>query len=644
MCGIAGVIGYNSSSIVNKMLDAMPHRGPDDRGFFADENISLGMNRLAIIDVHLGHQPMFNDDKNICVVFNGEIYNFREEKQKLEQNNVVFYTQSDTEVLLKMYEFYGDKFLNLLRGMFALCIYDIRKGRNYPKILLARDQFGIKPLLYAPIDGGIIFASELKGILASGLVDNSVNPDALRMLLTYSSIQQPQTILKSPQMILPAHKLLWENGKYTLSKYWHLCNTINPEIALLPYSEQLSLVEHTLSESIRLQMYSSVPIGAFLSGGIDSSLLVGLMNKYSSGNVNTFSIGFGEEGKDIDESYDAEKIARHLGTNHHKITITEHNIKNEIYKIIDALDQPSVDGVNTYFVSQAAKEFVTVAISGTGGDELFAGYRWFIEMALYEKEIKKNIGYQIQKYYSDFLRKDIFNLLSLNPYFYKYIDDYRSFGTLAQFSRFNHIFSPKQTSKLLHHSIKDSCYVGRDPSIDFKNADQLLDGTIIQRISALCLHGYTQNQLLRDIDAVSMKHSLEVRVPFLDTEVASVALSLPDSSKLEYWHKMKRGTFPLYQESGAKKIMFDIAKKYLPSNIDKQKKRGFGMPFNSWLKSSLYDILQDSFSETNIKKVGWFEYKEVQRYLLLFNQDQCPWYQIWLLLIIQLWALQTLKQ
>ncbi len=383
MCGICGVWGADKDFAVEAMTRAMNHRGPDDNGVYRDSTVSLGMARLAIIDVtEGGHQPMKNPEGTVWIVYNGEAYNFKSERKHLEEKGYSFNSSSDTEVVLRMYEYYGDDFLLRLRGMFALAIYDRRRGAGRERLLLARDQLGIKPLLYAEAGEKLVFASELKALLASRLVEPEIDPDGLRLLLTYGSVYQPRTIIRGIQMLPPAHRMIVENGRKRIERYWSLGANRQIEFGALPYEKLVSEVTGALNDSVALQMVSDVPLGAFLSGGIDSSLLVAMMARQVSHKIKTFSVGFESEGALMDESDEAERTARFIGTDHYKVLVRGADVRDHIKHIAWSLDQPSVDGVNTYFVSRAARRDVTVAISGNGGDELFAGYPWFIFMAL----------------------------------------------------------------------------------------------------------------------------------------------------------------------------------------------------------------------------------------------------------------------
>ena len=332
MCGICGIWGGADRKSVDAMVGAMHHRGPDDHGVLEDGGVTLGMTRLAIIDTSSGgHQPMQTADGQISVVYNGELYNFREERRLLEQHGHQFRSSSDTEVLLRMYEHYGDDFLLRMRGMFAIAIYDKRRGPGRERLLLARDQMGIKPLAYARVGGRFIFASEIKALIASGLITSEIDPVSLRLLLTYGSVYQPRTILRDVQMLPPAHRLIVEGGREKVERYWSLGLDRRAGLRSRSFDEHVEEVAAVLEESVRLQMVSDVPLGAFLSGGLDSSLLVALMARHvRDGRLKTFSVGFEDEGSHLDETNDAERTARHIGTDHTRVVVRGDDVRDRI--------------------------------------------------------------------------------------------------------------------------------------------------------------------------------------------------------------------------------------------------------------------------------------------------------------------------
>ncbi len=646
MCGICGIIGHTDRKRIEQMVLSMHHRGPDDSGILYENGIAMGMARLAIIDITAkAHQPMSTTDELIWIVYNGETYNFKEEREILSKKGYVFRSTSDVEVVLQMYEEYGDDFLLRMRGIFALAIYDKRMGLGKERVLLARDHLGVKPLLYTKIGSAFIFASEMKSMLASGLIEKQFDPEALRLLLTYGSITQPMTAVSGIKMLLPGHRLIIEHGKERLDRFWKLGIDRFPDLRKMNYEEQVSIVRDSLEESVRLQMVSDVPIGAFLSGGVDSSLLVALMAQIGGAKVKTFSVGFEQEGLSIDETDDAQRIAKFICTDHERVLVTGEDVRSKIQHIAYALDQPTVDGVNSYFVSLAARKAVTVAISGTGGDELFAGYPWFLNMAVLSNKEKQDnwLSASFRKVISQIARWELFNPLS-QGYFRDKLEIARvSSGFISRYARQYQIFGVNGTSNMLSPEIKHLTNYGRDPVHDMKSTDELSWGTPIERVSALCLRGYTQNQLMRDIDAVSMSHSLEVRVPFMDHLFIDMALSLPDNTKLKNINSIKPSSHT-YRDTGSKKILIDASDNLLPPGMDLQQKRGFGMPFDSWLKNPLKDVMDDTLSFSTIKKRGFFNAQEVQSVREKFLNSNTSWVYPWLLMITELWCREVLDQ
>lgn len=646
MCGICGIWGVaDDRRRITPMIAAMHHRGPDDRGMYQDANVALGMTRLAILDTSAaGHQPMQNQDATIWLIYNGEVYNFQSERRLLETKGYVFSSNSDTEVVLRLYEHYGDDFLLRLRGMFALAIYDKRRGPGHERLLLARDHLGIKPLLFAHVGGRLVFASELKALLASGLIQPEIDPVALRMLLTFGSICQPHTILRGVSMLLPAHCMIVEGGRERIKRYWSLEANRWPDLRQRSYEDLVAEVASVLEESVGLQLVSDVPIGAFLSGGVDSSLLVSIMARMNRSKVKTFSVGFEAEGAGIDESDEAGRTAQFLGTDHTRISVTGNEVRDRIDHIARSLDQPSVDGVNSYFVSLAAKQGVTVAISGTGGDELFAGYPWFANMVL------DQMRNQTEPWKA--VAKSLLSIIARQPAFDSLLprrggwrlDRARSAGGfVAKYATNYQIFDPSTAAKLLACQYRDSSQAGRSPYYDLNEIDELPQDSAVARVTGLCLRGYANNQLLRDIDAVSMAHSLEVRVPFLDPLVTDMALSLPDSAKLgDLSNLSTTPALSSYRETGAKRILIDVGRPLLPDGFDLQLKRGFGMPFDSWLNGPLRDVLLDTLSSRSVRQRGFFDEPQVNTIVNAFYANRASWAQPWLLMMVELWCRNVL--
>lgn len=603
MCGICGIIGGSGDdTAIERMVAAMRHRGPDDNGTYRRGRLALGMTRLAIQDLSVGgHQPMASPDADVWMVYNGEMYNAPEERRHLESLGYEFRSTSDTEVILTLYRHYGPACLPRIRGIFALAFVDLRDNPDEPTVFLARDPLGIKPLLFGRgRDGSFVFASELKAMLASGAIAPTVEPRALRCLLEHGSVFQPDTLIRGVTMVRPAHCVTIRGGEVSIERYWQLGVDRRSDLRHADYGDQVAAMAETLRETVRAQLIGDVPIGALLSGGVDSATLTALMAAEVGRNVRTFSVGFGKELAAIDETDIAGRFASHLGTRHTRVEIDHAMVRAELEHIVDAIDQPSIDGVNTYFVSKAAGRDVKVAISGTGGDDLFMGYPWHARM------LRHDAG-------SDFLTA--------------YADAAGRFHETFASGDVDHLIAPG----LLGDS-------RRDERADYAELDELAHSETVDRITALTLRGYTNNQLLRDIDSMSMAHSLEVRVPYLDTHVIDLALSLPIDAKLA------RGipNAPMrdsYRASGIKRVLIDVAAPLLPAGFDEVPKRGFGIPFGPWLNGPLRDLVLAVLTPQRTARTGVLNPHAIGRlHMLLANGKAVSGWRLWLMLVCQLWA------
>ena len=642
MCGICGFAGARADDALSAMVGALHHRGPDDAGTWTSESASLGMARLAVLDLSAaGHQPMATDDGLVRIVYNGEVYNFREERQRLEAGGARFRSTSDTEVVLRLYERHGDDFVTRLRGMFAVAVWDARRGPGLERLVLARDHLGIKPLLYATAGGRLLFASELKALLAGGLVAPRIDPVALRMLLTYGSVVQPRTMIQGVSALPPAHRLVVERGTMRVERYWALSTDRVPGLRARTHDAQVEHVAAVLEESARLQLVSDVPLGAFLSGGVDSSILVAIMTQALGTPVRTFSVGFAGAANDIDESGDAERMAAFLGTNHTTSVVTGDDVRARITHIASALDQPSVDGVNSYFVSMAARRDVTVAVSGTGGDELFAGYPWFITMAREsERAAREPWRAMARSVIAAAARHRAFDRL-LRRRGGGRVHGWRRGNFVGAYADTYQIFGPVGAARLLAPALVGPAAAGTPPHRDLAALDELRASSPIERVTALATRGYLTNQLLRDIDAVSMAHSLEVRVPYLDPIVADTALSLPDSAKLGDVY----GADPFgrtYRETGAKRVLIDVGKRWLPPEFDRQPKRGFAMPFADWLRGPLSDVLADTLDPHVVRERGLLDAVAAAQVRERFARGAAGWAEPWVLMMLELWCREVL--
>jgi asparagine synthase (glutamine-hydrolysing) len=395
-----------------------------------------------------------------------------------------------------------------------------------------------------------------------------------------------------------------------------------------------------VSESLKLQLVSDVPLGAFLSGGVDSSILVALMARQVGNRVKTFSVGFDGEGALYDESTDAARTAKFLGTDHSHVLVTGREVRARIFHIASALDQPTVDGVNSYFVSWAARQAVTVAISGTGGDEMFAGYPWF--QAMQGEALRRNPW--SAGVVSQLARQHVFDPVLAGKHGEGLYHLRTQTGFLSRYSLQYHIFNSLGAARLLKPGLRAMANAGVAEHFDLQQLDELSIASVIERVSALCLRGYTGNQLLRDIDAASMAHSLEVRVPYLDPFIADLSLSLPSKSKSGAGETGNPAFANTYRYSGAKKVLIEAGRSLLPPDFDIQPKRGFTMPFDAWLAGPLHDVLSDTLSETSVRKRGWLHCNEVQRIYSEYKAARVPWVQPWLLMMTELWAREVLDK
>jgi asparagine synthase (glutamine-hydrolysing) len=619
LCGIAGIFGKPNAAAVEAMIAAMAHRGPDDIGAFDDHAVALGHRRLAIIDLTpSGHQPMADPSRDIWITFNGEIYNWREERAELERQGTEFRTRSDTEVILALYARHGDDFMCRLRGIFAFAIYDRRRGPGRERLLLARDQFGIKPLLYAENPGSFVFASELKGILASGRIDVKIDAQALRTLLTFGSVCQPRTLIAGVRMLPSAHRMIVDRSGTRIERYWSLA-TGRDAAARLPYGDAVRHARQILAETVEAQLVADVPVGAFLSGGIDSSLIVALMAQTQRNSIKTFSVGFERDGAEIDESDDAQEVATWLSTDHLRVVVTAADVRDQFERFVVGLDQPSVDGFNSFFVSGAAGRSVKVALSGTGSDELFAGYPWFAGMVETDTPVYKSWSTRLAA-----ILRGSDRSASVQRFLDRYGQHYFCCG-------------PSGPETLLAGDYHTEAGSFVPMSDDLAKFDELSGADVLDRVTALCLNGYTRNQLLRDLDACSMIHSLEVRVPFLDVKIADLALSLHRAAKL------KPEGRPLdlqasYDDSGIKRIVVDVARELLPPGFTRRRKRGFGMPFAAWMKGPLLPMFDEALSSRVVTQRGLFDYEAVGRIYDDFRNGHAAWNQAWLLGIIESWC------
>jgi asparagine synthase (glutamine-hydrolysing) len=586
MCGICGVIGEArgelAESRVRSMLASMVHRGPDDEGLLTKPGAVLGMRRLSIIDLGGGHQPIFNEDGTVGVVFNGEIYNFSHLRASLEARGHRFRTNSDTEAIVHAYEEWGERCLTHFRGMFALALWDGRAGstQGESRVLLARDRLGIKPLYYAVADGALLFASEVRSLLASGAVARRLARESIEAYLLFGSVVEPTTLVQGVFSLPPGHSLMVSCREAHRSKpapYWDLAQAA---LALrkgdLPKTlpEAAQVARPLLEEAVRSHLVADVPLGFFLSSGLDSTALVALASRERSG-LHTFTIVFPEH--EFSEAEIARRTAEHFGTEHRELMVSADEMLAQLPQAVGALDQPSMDGINTYFVSWAARQAgLKVALSGLGGDEVFGGYPTFrltprvaalarLACALPESP-RKALSHALVAFgrsgtsssRTDALRKfgAIWTAPNAQPHPYF-------------FTRL--LFTPQQLQYLTPTRKAGA------PALWRSWLEQAAAGARDLRgdagVSSLEMRAYMANTLLRDTDAMSMRHSLEVRVPLLDHPLVEFVTALPDGAR------RRRGV--------SKALLVEALGTLLPPEVIRQPKRTFTFPWQRWLRGPL---------------------------------------------------------
>ncbi len=618
MCGIAGIVGiepsYQAEAVdVHRMCQTIVHRGPDDEGIYAHGRAGLGMRRLSIIDLSTGHQPIHNEDHDLWVVFNGEIYNFPELRPELEARGHRFYTNSDTEVIVHLYEEYGADFVKRLRGMFALAVWDQRRQ----KLLLARDRFGKKPLYYAMDSERLLFGSEIKALLAAAPELAETDLHGLLNFFYFGYIPDPHTAFKRIHKLPPGHLLEFTEGQGCVQKYWDLPahGTYEPESE----EECVEELEHRLAEAVRVRMISDVPLGALLSGGVDSSIIVALMARISSRPVKTFSIGFSSP--DFNEAEYARLVARQFGTEHHELYV-EANIEETIHMLTRSLEEPFGDSsiVPTYHVCRLARQYVTVALAGDGGDELFAGYERY---ASYLRRRKLRVfPAAIGRWYRKRIhpavptewrgRRFMYNL-SL-PVRERYLDGISLLPACLReqtvFSREFLAWADKQPSP--YDPFRR--YLEHGPASDPLSEVQYLDAKT-----------YLSGDILTKVDRMSMANSLEVRAPFLDHPLAEWAARLSPHWKVRFGE--------------LKYILKRLAERLgVPREVLYRPKQGFSMPLLHWFRQDPSPTLLDILLEPRTIQRGYFDKNGVRRRVLEHRKGirDRSW-ELWHLLIFELW-------
>jgi len=640
MCGICGKISHDSEPInetlITNMCGSFVYRGPNDNGIYTNTgvckngnqvNIGLGHQRLSIIDLSAaGQQPMSNEDGTLWVTFNGEIYNFKEIRTELKKNGHVFRSETDTEVLIHLYEEDGLEAINQLTGMFSFAIWD----NGLKRLWVGRDRIGIKPLVYFWDGNHFIFASEIKTLLADPNIPKEIDFEALYLYLTFNYIPAPYTIFKNIKKLEPGHYLVIENANLRIVKYWDAPRENDPELKNLSFKDQEKLYKENLYElldqSVQARMIADVPLGAFLSGGIDSSIIVALMSRHADKPVKTFSIGYKDD-KVYDETGYAREVANLYNTEHHEFKITYKDMLEALPNIISSFDEPFADSsaIPTYIVSKETSKHVTVALSGDGGDELFAGYRSYLGEYWFAKYM------MVPGLFREGLLGKIINALpdSRDTKSLEYIRRLKKFikGTKGSFPErvlaLKEVFPKDVRQKILLEASNDNSL--NDPAL--KWVERLLNCYQGDRLNSILysdLKDSLPGDMLTKVDWMSMKNSLEVRVPFLDHRLVELAFQMPGSLKI------KNGK--------TKYILKETFKDLLPPSIYRRPKAGFEVPISRWLKNELKFLLDQYLAENRIQNQGIFDSKIIKQLVgqHLSGKTDTSW-MLWNLIVFQSW-------
>jgi asparagine synthase (glutamine-hydrolysing) len=621
MCGITGKIYLDTSKDVypdelKKMADSIYHRGPDDEGFYIDKNVGLGFRRLSIIDLKSGHQPLSNEDGSVWIVFNGEIYNYKELQEDLLKQGHVFRTNCDTETIVHLYEQHGTDCLKYLRGMFAFAIWD----SNKKQLFCARDRFGIKPFYYYIDNSKFVFGSEIKAILKSDGIDKKLSYDALDSYFAFKYITSDLSIYTNIKKLQPGHYLVLSfksKVNIEIKRYWEI--DFEPDYSKTE-SQWMDEIEENFSETVKLHMMSDVPLGAFLSGGIDSSSVVAMMAKNSSQPIKTFSIGFKHQHSN--ELKYAQEIANKYGCEHQEQIIEPESI-SLLPLMVSSFDEPFADSsaIPTYYVSKLARERVTVALSGDGGDELFAGYTSYTKFKkLHSSPFSFNSPAANKLIWGNFHElipqsvkgKGLMYFLSQDK---KYLGAYLSDWTKSE-----------RQELILNNA-----------EINYKNGSELYKEKIlneevkhdfISNLQYLDLKTYMVDDILTKVDRASMMNSLEVRVPFLDHKFAELTFKIP-------WNLKLKGNDKKY-------ILKKSMTKYLPGNILNHPKQGFGVPLSLWFKNDLREYINDTLLSQHPLLSNYLDKNYVKKIIEQNRKGRRDFSsKIWSLLFFEEWLKQN---
>jgi asparagine synthase (glutamine-hydrolysing) len=619
MCGINGIFFYEKNAkittdTVSKMNDRLAHRGPNNGNVYEGNHVVLGHRRLSIIDLsEAGNQPMTTPDGRYTMVYNGELYNYREVRDQLV--GVQFATNSDTEVVLAAYVKWGPACLRAFNGMFAFAIWDNLEN----KLFLARDRMGIKPLYFYKSDNFLVFSSEMRALLESDLVPRKLDHNSLADYLRFQTVHAPQTIIDDVYMLLPGHTITIAEDHFQIDKYWSVNGQFDAHVARESYNKTKENVKEHLFKAVERRLVADVPFGAFLSGGIDSSAIVGIMSEVGERKVQTFSVVFEEE--EFSEAKYARMIAEKFKTEHHEIKLSPEHFLETIPEALKAMDHPSGDGPNTYMVSKATKDAgITMALSGLGGDELFAGYDIFKRaIELTNKKWLLSFPPFARKFGGAMLKK-----MRPGPGSDKIAETLKlgRFDVCETYPISRQVMMDPVVSKLLKGKLLPPNKVG-EIAVDLTGYES--DGFRFPSLSHVSfneINTYMQNVLLRDTDQMSMANALEVRVPFLDHELAEYVFNIPN--KYKYPHSPK-------------KLLVDSLGSLLPREIVDRPKMGFVLPWDNWLKGEMR-----SFTEGKLKALaqrGVLDGQELDKIWKSFlaGDPRYGWARIWPLVVLENW-------
>ena len=640
MCGICGVIGIERTELAEettrRMMGALVHRGPDEDGLLVAPSAALGMRRLSIIDLPGGHQPVFNEKGDVAVVFNGEIYNFPQLRKTLEARGHTFRTHSDTEVIVHAYEEWGEKCLREIRGMFAIAIWDARscgtsgEAARRARIFLARDRLGIKPLYYAAADGALLFSSEVRSILASGRLQARLSPDSLEAYLTFGSVSEPSTIVEGIFSIPPGHSLSFSADappqKPSPQPYWVFSDAALQQDGPKPKNmrEGAKLLRPLLEETVRDHLIADVPLGVFLSSGLDSTSLVALASR-SVSDLHTLTVVFPEQ--QYSEARISRETAKRFKTRHQEILLAPSTLVAQLDDAVKALDQPTMDGLNTYFVSRAAQQCgLKVALSGLGSDEIFGGYSTFAStpQAALVTGLGRWIPGPVRRLTAGAAVK-----IATGDAAHKAAAAWRAPSDLPHAYYFTRLlFTPYRVRRLLAPYFESSEYSGSHESRWRKRTEETARqaGRLDSFTSVSCfeLQSYMVNTLLRDTDSVSMANSLEVRVPFLDHRLVEFVGRLPKRAK--------------YARGIPKSLLIEALSELLPDEVVDQPKRTFTLPWDVWLRGSLGVRVSQDLADLAPALQQYLNPRAVQGAWHNFAIGETNWSRPWSLFVLNEWV------